>query len=164
MDMSTEEKKHLIDQLTEVHKSIRSVLDGVDPEMPVHKDNGWRVRDIVGHMATWDQEIANSLQAYQAGSEYLTPNLDEAEVGFNEKAVLDQKDLTNQQIIDIFVKASQEFIKAIKEIQDERFPGELLYPWGNERGDIKTLVNYMIEHDIEHRDEILDAIKASQEK
>jgi hypothetical protein len=158
--MSAKEKKRLIDSLTEVHLSTLATLEKVDMEMPVYKETGWRVRDIVGHISTWDQEIAKSLNAYQAGSEYLTLNLDEEEIEFNESAVIKQGKLSTKQIIKDYKLVFAEFCKAIQEITDDRFPGDLLYPWGNERGEITTLVDYMIEHGIEHRDEI---IKASQE-
>ena len=157
--MSAKEKTQLIDSLTDAHISIRAALDGIDLEMPVYKDTGWRARDLVGHIATWDQEIANSLKAYKEGSEYLTPNLDEEEIEFNDKAVLEQRKLSTQQILKEFETAYDAFKNAIQEILDEQFPGELLYPWGDERGDIATMVNYMIDHAIEHKDEIIKAIK-----
>ena len=50
--------------------------------------------------------------------------------------------------------AYSNFCKAIEDIPDEFFPGDLVFPWGNESGDIHKLVDYMIEHGIEHRDEI----------
>ena len=159
--MSAEEKKRLIEYLTKTHLALRKLLDEVDLEMPVYKDSGWRARDILGHVATWDREVAKSLRAYQAGLEYLTPDLDEEEVEFNEKAVLEQKKLSTQQILNEFEMAYDEFKEAIQNIPDDRFPGELLYPWGDERGDIATLVDYMIEHAIEHRNEIAKAMQGA---
>jgi hypothetical protein len=38
----------------------------------------------------------------------------------------------------------------------------MLYPWGDERGDISLLVHYMVEHDEEHLGEILKAVGSSQ--
>ena len=157
--MSAEEKKRLIDSLTEAHISTRAAVDGVDLEMPVYKDTGWRIRDIVGHIATWDQEIANSLHAFKKGSEYLTPNLDEEEIEFNDKAVMEQRKLSTQQILNEFETAYDAFKNAIQEIPDDQFPGDLVYPWGDEHGDIATMVDYMIEHAIEHRDEIVKALQ-----
>ena len=157
--MSVEEKKRLINSLTEAHLALRKMLDEVDLEMPVYKDSGWRVRDILGHVATWDREVAKSLNAYRAGSEYLTPNLDEEEVEFNEKAVQEQKKLSVAQLFSELEQAYEEFKAAIQDMPDERFPGDLLYPWGNERGDIATLAEYMIEHAVEHRDEIAKAVQ-----
>ncbi len=157
--MSAKVKKRLIDSLTEARLATRATLDDVDLDMIVHEETGWRVRDIVGHIATWDWEIANSLRAYLAGSEYLTPNLDEEEVEFNQNAILEQQKLTSEQILIEFETAYDEFRKAIQEIPDDRFPGDLLYPWGDERGDIATMVEYMIEHSDEHREEIMNAIQ-----
>ncbi|MFC2063530.1 DinB family protein [Chloroflexota bacterium] len=155
--MSVEEKQRLIESLTELHNSILAALEGIEMEMYVYEDSGWRVRDIIGHISTWDQEIANSLQAYKAGNEYLTPDLDEEEIEFNENEVLKQQKLSVQQILEEFETAYSNFYKAIEDIPDEFFPGDLLYPWGNESGDIRKLVGYMIEHGIEHRDEIIKA-------
>jgi hypothetical protein len=121
-------------------------LDDVDLEMVVHKETGWRVRDVVGHIATWDREVAKSLRANMAGFEYLTPDLDEDENEFNEAAVREQRKLTSEQILDEFEKAYDELWVAIVDISPDRFPGELLYPWGDERGDITKLVEYFIEH------------------
>ena len=155
--MSAKEKKRLIDNLTDAHLALRKMLDEVDLEMPVYKDSGWRVRDIVGHIATWDREVAKSLNAYRSGSEYLTPDLDEEEVEFNEKAVQEQKKLSTGQILSELEQAYEEFRAAIQDMPDDQFPGDLQYPWGDERGDIATLVEYMIEHAVEHRDEIAKA-------
>jgi hypothetical protein len=161
--MSAEEKKRLLDSLTGTHLSVRETLDEVDLEMPVYKDTGWRVRDILGHIATWDLETVNSLQAYLKGSEYLTPNFDEEEDEFNEKAVLEQRKLSTQQILNEFEMAYDEFRKAIQEIPDDRFPGDMVYPWGDERGSIIKLVEYMIEHAVEHQDEIKKAMQELKE-
>ena len=157
--MSDKEKKHLLDSLTETHLSIHQTLAEVDLEMPVYKDTGWRVRDIVGHIATWDRETSKSLRAYLIRSEYLTPDLDEDEVDFNEQAVLEQKKLSNQQILNEFEQAYDEFRKAIQDMPTDSFPGDMLYPWGDERGTIAQLVEYMIEHAAEHQDEIVKAIQ-----
>ena len=156
--MSATEKKYLLDRLDEAHLAVRAILDDVNLEMSVYGDTGWRVRDIVGHIATWEREVANSLRAYQAGSEYLIPDLDEGE--YNERAVLEQKKLPSQQVQKEFEQAYNEFRKAIQEMSDDRFPGDMVYPWGDERGSIVRLVEDMIEHAVEHKDEI---IKAAQE-
>ncbi len=40
-----------------------------------------------------------------------------------------------------------------------QYPGDLLYPWGDERGSIAQLVELIVEHDAEHRDEIVKAVQ-----
>ena len=71
--------------------------------------------------------------------------------------------MTAQQVLKEWEQARKDFIEAVQEISLDRFPGDLLYPWGDERGSIAGLVRYMIDHDIEHRDEIVKAIQALNE-
>ena len=154
-----EEKRRILDLLTQSHFVTRSTLEGIDLECHVYADSGWRIRDIIGHIATWDRQVAKSLRAFRVGQEYALPDHDEA--AFNEQDVLEQQELTTQSIFEEWESAREEFKEAVKEIPLELFPGDLLYPWGDERGTIAHLVEMMVEHDGEHRDEIVQAIQLS---
>ena len=155
--MGSGEKSDLLERLTKTHSGIASILEGVDLEHRVYSDPDWRIRDILGHIATWDHEVTKSLRAYAAGGEYCIPDLDEDM--FNEQTVVGQRKLSAEQIYLVWEQAREDFNKALQEIPDHQFPGDLLYPWGDERGDIPELVEFMIEHDDEHREEIENAVK-----
>ncbi len=161
--MTIKDKKYLLDLLTETHVAVQATVMEIDPEMRVYTDTDtgtdWRVRDIMGHIATWDRQVAKSLRAFRAGTEYIIPNLDEGEHDFNQQAVLEQRELTAQQLFAEWEQARGDFKEALQEIPDDQFPGDLLYPWGDERGTIARLVEYMTDHSIEHRDEIVKAIE-----
>jgi len=137
------------------------ILEETDLDICVYTDTGWRIRDILGHIATWDRQVTQSLIAFKAGKEYSIPELDED--AFNQQEVLKGRKMTAQQVLKEWEQARKDFIEAVQEISLERFPGDLLYPWGDERGSIAWLVEYMTDHDIEHRDEIVKAIQASNE-
>ncbi len=154
--MTAEDKKHLLKLLTESHSGLRATIEGIDPQKRVYTDTGWRIRDIIGHIATWDHQVTKSLRAYQAGTEYSIPNLEEHD--FNEQSVEKQRALTAQQVYVEWEQACQDIIDALEEIPLDLFPGDLLYPWGDERGSIAQLVEFMIDHDTEHRDEIVKAM------
>ena len=160
-EVSAKEKKRLIDGLTEAHLSLRSTLDNVDLEINAYKDSDWRLRDIIGHVATWERVSAKSLRAYLAGSEYVVPNSETYEDEYNEEEVLGQQKLSTQEILTEFEMANDDFINALQEIPVDRFPGDFLYPWGEDRGDIATMVEEMIEHVYEHQDEIVKATQNS---
>jgi hypothetical protein len=160
--MTVEEKKYLIDLLSESQTITLAALQGIDPETLIYAQSDWTIRDIVGHLATWDRQVTKSIRAYREGSEYAIPDLGEGEVDFNQQAVMKQRKLTVQQVLADWDLARADFKAAVEEIPLELFPGDLLYPWGDERGDIAKLVRYMVEHDTEHRDEIVKAIGESQ--
>ena len=97
-------------------------------------------------------------------SDIRQPDVDEGESDFNEQAVKKQRDLSTQQIVILWKQAREEFKNTLRDIKTDRFPGDLLYPWGDERGSIAQLVDYMIEHDEEHREGIVKAVLRSQTK
>ncbi len=135
-------------------------MEKVDLEVHAYNDSSWRIRDIVGHIATWERVVAKALRAYVAGSEYLVPDPDKYEEQYNENEVLEQHKLSTQQILDEFELAHDEFKTALDETPIDHFPGDFLYPWGDQSGDIATMVEEMIEHIYEHQDEIIKAIQS----
>ena len=158
--MTLEDKQRLLQLLNQTHFATRATLEGIDLDMRVYKDSGWRIRDIIGHIATWDREVAKSLRAYRVAKEYAIPDHDED--AFNEEDVLSQKESTAQEVFDDWDRAREEFKSAVDEIPLEMFPGDLLYPWGDERGSIAHLVETMTKHDVEHQDEIVKAIQVGE--
>ncbi len=153
--MTVEVRENLLKSLADSHSSLNAMIDGIDPEMIVYADSGWRIRDIIGHIATWIHQTAKSLRAYQAGSEYSITNLEEDD--FNEKTVRVQRAMTAQQVYGEWEQAREDLNHAIEGIPLDLFPGDLLYPWGDDRGSIADLVEFVTGHNTEHRDEILQA-------
>ncbi len=159
--MTAEDKKRLLDKLTETHVATRALLEGIDLGLSIYAD--WQVRDIIGHMAVWNRHVAEALDAFRVGTEYLIPGWIENEDRYNQQLVLVQRELSSQQVVEEWKQAYEELKKAIQEIPLDKFPGDLVYPWGDERGSIAQLVEYFIDHDVEHHDEIAKAVQASSE-
>lgn len=158
--MRSGDKDYLLDRLAESHSATQKILEGIDLERRVYSDTDWRIRDILGHIATWDREVTKSLRSFLTGIEYVIPGIDGDETDYNEHAVTEQRDLSNQQIVAEWEQAREDFKAALSDIPIDRFPGDLLYPWGDERGSIAQLVEYMIEHGEEHRNEIIKILQA----
>jgi hypothetical protein len=156
--MNAEDKKDLLALLTDTHTDTKKLLEGADLELVAHRDSGWRVRDILGHVATWEMQATKSILAFIDGREYAVLNIGQ-EKNFNEKEVAKQRELSTQQVVDEWERGHKEFKEAVAKVPEAKLTDELLYPWGGERGNIAKLVNYMCGHDVEHREEIRKAIK-----
>lgn len=152
--MSDKEKQNLLEKLDKHRLALNAELKEIDLQKIVYENSGWRVRDVIGHIATWNLETARSLNAYQAGSEYSIPDLQETEEDYNERAVVAQKRFSDSQVLIEWEHSLDELSRAIQEIPSDNFSGTLLYPWGDEYGSITLLVEYMIGHAIEHLDDI----------
>jgi len=157
--MGSDERKRLIELLTETHLSIGAIVDGIDLETQVY-ESGWRVRDVLGHIGTWDRQVALSLDAFRDGREYVIPDHDED--AFNAQDVLRQSGLASDEVYGEWKRSREELKAAVAQIPPELFPGDLIYPWGDERGTVAGLIETMVEHDIEHRDEILQVVDSGE--
>ncbi len=154
--MTAVNKKHLLVLLSESHTANLSALEGNVMEVPVHADSDWQIKDIIWHIAVWDRQVTKSIQAFSDGGEYALPAFNENE--FNERAFQEGRKLTEEQIIEGYEQARADFKASVQELPQEKYSEDLLYPWGDERGDVSQLVEYMVEHDAEHRDEIAAAL------
>ncbi len=157
--MSTNDKQYLLERLTETHAALKNLLDGADLELEVYADTGWRIRDLLGHIATWDWEMVTTLQAFQAGNEYIIPGIEVDESDYNANDIAKQQTLSTEQILANWKKARVDLLAAIEAIPTDLFPGDFVFPWGDERGTIVQLLDYFIEHDEEHHAEFVPVLK-----
>ena len=162
--MNIDDKNYLLERLTETHAALKGIVHGVDLTISIYTDPDWQIKDVLGHIATWDREVAKSLRAFMAETEYLTLDLDDEEIEFNQQAVLEHRKLSTQQLVEEWEQARSDFKNALNEIPLNQFPGDLVFPWGEESGSIGNLVKYMIDHTSEHLEEIMAGINASAEK
>ena len=150
--MNNELKKELMNLLEETHTALRNVIVNLDLGIIIHQDSGWRGREILSHIGAWDREVAMALREFLSRKEYLIP--DYGEDHYNDRAPKEQKNMSTNQVVEDWKQARKELIEAINLIPADRFPGDLLYPWGDERGSIYDLVKYFCDHEIEHEEEI----------
>jgi len=136
------------------------MLEGIDLTIPIYKDRDWSIKDIFGHISTWDRQVTKSLNAYKSGKEYSIPDFDED--AFNQQQVLEGRMLTDQQVLGEWDQIRKKFIVALQDIPLDRYPGDVLYPWADERGSVARLVQYMFDHDIEHKSEIEKVIRSTR--
>ena len=149
-------KEQLINSLTQSFINMQSTLKGIDLDLIIYEESSWQVRDILWHLAVWDRQVTKSIHAFIEDGEYAISNFDEDE--FNQKSYLEGQRLTVNQILEEYDQARKGFKDAVQDFPTEKYSSEFLYPWGDENGDITTLVNDMVEHDEEHREEIKSAI------
>ena len=154
-----DEREQVKERITKSHAEILTLLAGTNLEIQVYPGTDWRIRDILGHIATWERESTKSLLAHLNGTDYFIPGIEDDENDFNEQAVIKQRKLSDQEIISEWKNSREDFISVLSDIPAERFPGDLLFPWGGERGSISQLVEFLVEHDEGHRDDILKAVQ-----
>jgi len=153
--MPSSQTSHLADLLKKSYSATQDLLSGIDPDLVVFEDPEWQVRDIMWHLAAWDRQVAQSIEAFEFGGQYAIMDFDED--GFNEAAIKQGRELSFDQVLEESLRARKEFQRVVERFPDDQLEIAFLYPWGDESGDITKLVKYMVEHDAEHRAEINSA-------
>ena len=150
--MSTTSKASLIEALDQSNAATRAVLKKTSLEQVVYENPAWLVRDVIWHIAVWDLQSARSILVFTDGGEYNIPDFDEDQ--FNTSSLEEGRGLTPEALLEQSQHAREAFQQAVSKVPDGSENSEFLYPWGDERGDVVTLVQYMVDHDEEHRQEI----------
>ncbi len=154
--MSAKDKDQLVKMLSGSHVETKKMLERIDIETIIYSEGDWRIRDILGHVATWDRECVKSIRAFMEGSEYFIPDHDEDE--FNRKDIEKHRKLSDADLITEWEQAREEFKAAVNEIPTEKFDGDFRFPWGDP-GSIANLIDEMVEHEVEHTEEIGKAVR-----
>jgi hypothetical protein len=149
-------KNLVIDHLNHVYNQMCDTLDGVDPDLIVHADSGWRVQDIVGHLAVWYEERIETLRAWQEGQDYRIANYERDT--YNQQAYEARKNVSFRKVAAEWQSAHEELIAILNEIPGEYFDRKIHYPWG-ETGTVAHLIERLIIHEREHQQEISEAQK-----
>ena len=110
--MTMEERQRLIDTLNDTYSKLLTLIDDIDPETQVNPETDWRIRDIVGHLAVWDREVARSIRAFQSGAEYTIPNFDED--GFNKHELQEQRKRSNEEVFALWEQERGELLPQLK--------------------------------------------------
>jgi hypothetical protein len=142
-----ESRQSMLELLDKTRRETRALLSSVDPERVIHQDEqGWRVRDILGHLAVWNAEAARSLRAHAQGGEYCCLDSEDLYDDYNEPAAAQRKAWTMEQVWAEYEAAHDELRKSAEALPADKWEAEMLYPW-NERGTPARLIRVMMNHE-----------------
>ena len=153
----SDEQSRLVALLDKSHRDALERLQDIDPEKLIYPEGGWRVKDIVAHIAGWEEEMFTSLQAYQNGGEYrLTGFANDDE--YNARLFELRREHTVEQIYAAWQDVRARLKAFVTDCPVEKFTGQLLFPWGA-RGTLSYLVDHdLIPHMQGHLDDIQRAL------
>ena len=155
------DKTHLIEQLTAVHRATETRIADLAPDLVIHADSGWRLHDIIGHIAVWYGVRVQALRAWQQGETFVLPGIDlQAVGGYNQVAFGKRRAWTYAAILADWQQSFNDLIAEVEAIDPAKLDAEMTYPW-NAPGTVGYLIERMITHAQEHLDEIQQAAAGS---
>ncbi len=154
-----ESRRSLLNLLEHTRSETRSLLSGLDPERPIHDDErAWRVRDILGHLAVWNEEAARSLRAHANGEEYTCLDNRSGYYGYNGPAAEERKAWTLDEVWAEYEASHDQLKRVVESMPVAQWQQELAFPW-SERGTVEQLIRIMMNHEkIDHCDLVMKVV------
>jgi hypothetical protein len=146
----------LIRDLEDSYQRALVTLELVDPEQVIYEESGWRVKDIVAHVATWDAESLRSIYAHRRGSAYSIPNFGRID-DFNAYAAHARMDEPMARIMADWDATAKWLHLIARALTAEDLTAEMTHPSGS-RGQVGVLLQEVCEHRQMHLDDIRAAL------
>ena len=153
-----EERTRLIQQLASAREKMRAVLADVDTHREIYPH--WTIKQVLAHIAGWDDACIASLRAHQAGYEPGAPAARGIDF-YNAQSVETREPLSYDQVVKEWELARNQLETVIHEMPPEKFKESFVFPWGR-TGTIAQLVVVFVEHEEEHVVEIRKLIEAKR--
>lgn len=112
--------------LQEIEDQWRQLLDSVNalPQEDLPRPGAvghWSVRDMIGHVATWDRELVKVVDRYIASDEKTDYGDDKTVDNYNETEVRRQQGLTLSQLWDEVHQCHRQLMEFLQGLSEESF-------------------------------------------
>lgn len=153
----TLEKETLLQDLQETFQSAIKQLDSIDTATIIFKESGWTARDIIDHIAMWEEEKVKGLEAFFEGDVYLTPDFSSDELHDYNRRLRDAR--LECGIEDVFAawrSIRHRLIAVVEAMPDNQLKSAMTPPWGGaETMRALAVAQDAIRHQNEHMAQIL---------
>ena len=116
-------KENALQQLEEQWNRLLNLARGFSDEAQQRPNaaGGWSVRDVMGHIATWDRELVNVADRYLTSGEKTDYGDDEAIDRYNEAEVIRQRSLSLNQLWDEVTQYHDRLVQFLQGLPEEPF-------------------------------------------
>jgi hypothetical protein len=149
------DKDELMHNFDQARAKTRSILPGLDPGIEIYPH--WTIKEILAHLAGWDDATIAALQAYNVGE--ATPLLADRGIDFyNSQTVAERAGLSYEQIRREWELVRQQLNSILAELPARMLEDRITSPWGS-MVSVAELITIMTEHEEEHAEVIEAKIK-----
>ncbi len=136
---------------------LNAALDKVAPQTEIYPT--WKVKQVMDHIAGWDELVYSSLRAYKIGkspSKMVAEGIDR----YNAESVAMRKDVPLEQSRQEYDAARGRVIQELRELPPEMLTQKFPAPWGGECT-ISSIVRIFVSHEQEHAKQIEEVLNDS---
>ena len=144
----------LIAELVQARQVMRKLLADLEEAHAATRElyPTWTIKELLAHIAGWDDACIATLQAVTAGTLPATPAARGIDV-YNASTVAERAALPLERVIREWEQTRETFIQAIRDLPPEKLDEPFIFAWGP-AGTLTQLVEIFTDHEQEHAEEI----------
>jgi hypothetical protein len=143
-------KTQLIQRFNEARHKVRVLLPDIDIHMEIYP--GWTIKEVLAHLAGWDDATILALEAFASGNPPPVPAVRGIDL-YNSQTVAERAKLDYGQIISEWDLVREQLISILENIEGEKLGAAIVSPWGPSMT-VAELITVMTEHEEEHAEVI----------
>jgi len=143
-------KTQLIQRFNEARHKVRALLSDIDIHMDIYP--GWTIKEVLAHLAGWDDATILTLEAFSAGNPPPVPAVRGINL-YNSQTVAEREKLNYEQIVREWDLVRKQLSSILESIKDEKLGATIVSPWGPSMT-VAELITVMTEHEEEHAEDI----------
>jgi uncharacterized damage-inducible protein DinB len=147
-----------IQQLRASRKELQETFGGLTEEdfTRARAINKWTLKDLLAHVASWDEEIVRVLQTFTMPGEsqytYTISDRNDYAV-WNEEQVSARREHSVTQVMTEFEMSRRDLIQVVEGLTDPVLNRSRMTSWGTPMTGFELLV-MQVEHDVDHADQV----------
>lgn len=147
-------KKEIIAALEASHTAMIDLLNTIDVEKEIY--TGWTIKEILAHIAGWDEAAAASVSSFIQGGKPDVVALDGADA-HNAASVAKRKSLSLDETFADWEKERDNLIATLTAVPNNQLSDKINYPWGG-NGSVAELGLGLAGHEKHHIKEIKERL------
>ncbi|OQR56846.1 DinB family protein [Bacillus sp. CDB3] len=155
------EKESILEEklrLIEWCQTLKCVTNDVWFE-PFRKGS-WGIADVISHFIVWDEFLMKYRILYFISSQYVPDVPTDVEEKNKSAMRYARSGISKKELIDQFISTRKQLVDQINQIPAQNFNGD--YQFGTKRVRLNDYFSSLIQHDLKHKEEIIQFLKLSE--
>jgi hypothetical protein len=144
----------MVSRMEQSRAQLNTAIDKVAPQTEIYPT--WKVKQVMDHIAGWDELVYRSLLAYKNG-DTPAPMEDNGIDRFNARSIADRENVPIEQSKREYINAREKVIQVLHKLPLEMLTEKYPAPWGG-KCTISSIVRIFVSHEQEHAHQIEEVL------
>jgi uncharacterized damage-inducible protein DinB len=143
-------KEETLARLAESRLALHQAIEGLSEEemTQVQVEGVWTVKDVLGHIASWEETCLEPLRRYADGGPFEVQVIEDY-MAWNDEQAARKRDVPLDAILDELATVRQGLVEAARRLSAGQWKQRVPSSWGGQ-GTIAEVLDVFYQHELEH--------------